>query len=85
MGNGHERPYPQLVIVSSGDETRTRSDGFRSTVLLDSQFTAGHALGATGTPMGLLLGADGRIASDVVAGADAVLGLAGGRNGRGRP
>jgi hypothetical protein len=46
------------VIVSSGDETRTRSDGFRSTVLLDSQFTAGHAFGATGTPMGLLLGAD---------------------------
>lgn len=67
---------PQLVVVSSGDEASTRSDGFRSTVLLDEQFAAGEEFGISGTPMAVLLGADGRVASDVAAGANAVLALA---------
>ena len=67
---------PQLVVVSSGDEEATRADGFASTVLLDDDFAAGSAFGANGTPMAVLLGPDGRVASGVVAGADAVLALA---------
>jgi peroxiredoxin len=67
---------PRLVVVSSGDAESTGAEGFKSLVLLDESFDAGSAFGANGTPMAVLVGADGRIASDVVAGADAVLGLA---------
>ncbi len=66
---------PQLVIVSSGDEEETRQDGFGSLVLLDDAFTAGSAFGADGTPMAVLVDAEGKVASDVVAGAEAVLAL----------
>ena len=72
-GNGK----PQLVVVSFGDAESTRAEGFGSPVLLDEGFTLGNALGASGTPMAVLLDADGRIASEVAAGADAVLELAG--------
>ena len=70
---------PRLVVVSSGDAESTRAEGFASLVLLDESFEAGSAFGANGTPMAVLVGADGRIASDVVAGADAVMELAKGR------
>jgi thiol-disulfide isomerase/thioredoxin len=69
--------HPQLVIVSSGAAESTRAEGFRSLVLVDEQYTAGEAFGANGTPMAVLIDADGRIASPVVAGAEAVLALAG--------
>jgi thiol-disulfide isomerase/thioredoxin len=71
----------RLVVVSSGDADSTRADGFRSQVLLDSNFAAGALFGANGTPMGVLLNAEGRVGSRVVAGAEAVLALA--RNGNG--
>jgi len=67
---------PRLVVVSSGDVEATRAEGFRSTVLLDPEYAAGTAFGAGGTPMAVLVGADGRVASNVVAGAEAVLELA---------
>jgi thiol-disulfide isomerase/thioredoxin len=67
---------PRLVVVSSGDEQSTRAEGFRSLVLLDDGFAAGSALGAQGTPMAVLLDAEGRIASSVAAGAEAVLSIA---------
>lgn len=67
---------PQLVVLSSGDEEATRADGFRSTVLLDENFAAGEQFGVSGTPMAVLLDADGRVASGVAAGAAAVLALA---------
>jgi thiol-disulfide isomerase/thioredoxin len=63
---------PRLVIVSSGDAERTRADGFRSLVLLDEGFAAGAAFDAKGTPMAVLLDAEGRVASPVAAGADQV-------------
>jgi thiol-disulfide isomerase/thioredoxin len=70
---------PRLVVVSSGDAESTLADGFRSTVLLDESFAAGATFGANGTPMAVLLDPDGRVASGVVAGAEAVLALADGR------
>ena len=72
---GADPDGPRLVVVSSGDAAKLRSEGFRSTVLLDEQLAAGEALGMNGTPMAVLLGADGRIASEVVAGAGAVFAL----------
>jgi thiol-disulfide isomerase/thioredoxin len=71
--------HPRLVVVSSGDAESTREEGFRSQVLLDEDFAAGAAFGANGTPMAVLIDAEGRIASPVVAGAEAVLALAQGR------
>jgi thiol-disulfide isomerase/thioredoxin/uncharacterized membrane protein YphA (DoxX/SURF4 family) len=68
---------PRLVVVSSGDPERTREDRFRSRVVLDPQFSTGDLFGAGGTPSAILLGADGRVASGVAVGAEAVLGLAG--------
>ncbi len=66
---------PQLVVFTSGDPDQTREQGIRSLVLLDSDSEAMSAFGAAGTPMGLLID-DGRIASPLAAGADAVLALA---------
>ena len=69
---------PRLVVVSSGGAEGARAEGFKSLVLLDESFDAGSAFGANGTPMAVLVGADGHIASEVVAGADAVMELANG-------
>ena len=65
---------PQLVVISSGDSERTRAEGFGSSVLLDPEFSVGGALGAAGTPSALLVDADGRVASGVMVGAEAILG-----------
>jgi thiol-disulfide isomerase/thioredoxin len=73
---------PRLVIVSAGDAESTRAEGFTSAVLLDEAFAAGDAFGAGGTPMAVLLDADGRVASSVIAGRDAVLALARGATSR---
>jgi thiol-disulfide isomerase/thioredoxin len=67
---------PRLVIVSSGDEESTRAEGFDSLVLLDDEYEAGTAFAANGTPMAVLIDSEGRIASKLAVGADAVLHLA---------
>jgi thiol-disulfide isomerase/thioredoxin len=65
---------PRLVVVSSGDEERTRAEGFRSPVLLDPEHTASEAFRAGGTPSAVLVDADGRVASELLMGAEAILG-----------
>jgi thiol-disulfide isomerase/thioredoxin len=74
---------PRLVLVCAGDPRAMRADGFRSLVLLDAGAAAGALFGARGTPMAVLVDADGRIGSPPVAGAEAVLALA--TAGRGAP
>ena len=71
-----ENGHPRLIVISSGDPESTRGERFRSLVLLDHAYAAGGAFGARGTPMAVLLDPDGRIASGVATGADAVLALA---------
>jgi peroxiredoxin/uncharacterized membrane protein YphA (DoxX/SURF4 family) len=66
---------PRLLVVSAGEEDEVRAEGFTS-FLLDPDFTAASAFGASGTPMGLLVDAEGRVASRLAAGAGAVLDLA---------
>jgi thiol-disulfide isomerase/thioredoxin/uncharacterized membrane protein YphA (DoxX/SURF4 family) len=66
---------PPLLVLSAGEPDEVRAEGF-SSVLLDPDFTAASAFGASGTPMGLLLGADGRIVSRLAAGGTAVFDLA---------
>jgi thiol-disulfide isomerase/thioredoxin len=65
---------PQLVVISSGEEERTRAEGFRSPVLLDPDQAASEAFRAGGTPSAVLVDADGRVASELLMGAEAILG-----------
>ena len=53
------------------------ADGSESPILLDQSFAAGNAFGAEGTPSAVLIDADGRTASPVAVGADAVFALLG--------
>ena len=66
---------PRLVVISSGDPEQTRGHELRSRVLIDPEGQAMGAFEAHGTPMGVVI-EQGRIASPVAAGADAVLELA---------
>jgi hypothetical protein len=66
----------RLLVVSSGEIEANRALGLRSTVLVDPDFRAGYAFGASGTPSAVLVDAGGRIGSEVAVGAEAVLALA---------
>jgi thiol-disulfide isomerase/thioredoxin/uncharacterized membrane protein YphA (DoxX/SURF4 family) len=68
---------PKLLFVSAGTEEANSDMKLFSKVVLDQQFAAGRAFGASGTPSAVLVDAEGRIASEVAVGAPAVLDLAG--------
>jgi peroxiredoxin len=65
-----------LLVVSTGDVNENRSLGLRSPLLLDEGFTIGPTFGIHGTPIGVLVDAEGKIASEVASGAPALLELA---------
>jgi peroxiredoxin/uncharacterized membrane protein YphA (DoxX/SURF4 family) len=65
---------PRVVVISAGDPVTLREQAIRSTVLLDPEGRAMRAFEAPGTPMAVLV-QDGRIASDIHAGAGAILEL----------
>ena len=69
----------RLAVISSGDAESARAEGFRSPVFLDEDSAVSAAFGVNGTPMAVRLDADGRVASQIVAGSDAVLALTNGR------
>jgi peroxiredoxin len=71
---------PNLLVVSTGAVEDNRAMGLRSPVLLDPNFSVASSFGASGTPMGVLVDKDGKIASEVAAGAQAVLELARGQD-----
>jgi thiol-disulfide isomerase/thioredoxin len=71
---------PALVVVSAGTAEDSRAMGLRAPILLDPTGQAGAPFGANGTPMGILIDAKGRIASNIAAGAEAVFELAGKRH-----
>ena len=66
---------PTLVIVSTGDAALNASAGFHSTVLLDDGLATGRRFGVTGTPSAVLIDTDGKVASTVGVGGQAVLRL----------
>ncbi|MDQ3862609.1 MAG: hypothetical protein M3317_03760, partial [Actinomycetota bacterium] len=68
---------PKLLVVSAGTEESNREMGLSSTVVLDQNFAAGRAFGAAGTPSAVLVDTEGRIATEVAVGAQAVLEMAG--------
>lgn len=67
---------PELLVVSTGSADANWALGLSSTVLLDQGFRVGPAFGANGTPMAVLVDAQGNIASAPAAGADQVFALA---------
>ena len=66
---------PELLVVSSGDEGDNAAEGFISTVLLDVSGQAMSAYGATGTPMAVVVDADGNVAAPLGIGAEGVMTL----------
>lgn len=59
---------PNVVVLANGSVPELRPLESFARVLMDSNFTAGAAFGARGTPMAVLVDAQRRVASNVVAG-----------------
>ncbi len=76
-GNG-AGVVPVVVTTGTREENRrlAREHGIRCPVLLQERMEVASLYGADGTPMGCLVDAEGRIASELAVGADAVLDLA---------
>lgn len=70
---------PRLVMISRGDAGRHRrlakQHGWRADILLEPDWEVAGAYGTNGTPTGYLIDAQGRIASTLAVGGDAVLQL----------
>ncbi|HEY3921338.1 MAG TPA: MauE/DoxX family redox-associated membrane protein [Gaiellaceae bacterium] len=64
---------PELVVLTAADGVPP----LRSPVLVDQPMAVGASFGANGTPMAVRVSAEGMIASEVAAGAEQVLALAG--------
>ncbi len=65
-----------LLVISRGEAEANREQGLRAPILLDEEgFALGRALGARGTPSAIRVDAQGRVASEVAVGAEAVLAL----------
>lgn len=82
------RPVP--VVVSTGDPEENRlffdEHGIRGPVFLQREMEVAAEYSIGGTPMGYLVDGEGRIASELAIGANALLALAGGPEaGSGRP
>jgi peroxiredoxin len=65
----------RLLIISDGSTEANRALGLRSRIVIDDAFTVGHDYGVTGTPAAIVLDEEGRVASALAVGADAVLDL----------
>jgi peroxiredoxin/uncharacterized membrane protein YphA (DoxX/SURF4 family) len=73
---------PKLLVVSTDSVADNRAMGLRSPIVLDNKgMSVGRQFGANGTPMAVLVDAEGKIASELAAGAPAVLALAGQEQG----
>ena len=68
---------PKLLVVSTDSIADNQAMGLRSPVLVEPPgMSVGRQFGAGGTPMAVLVDAEGKIASELAAGAPAVLELA---------
>lgn len=78
---GEHRGRLQIVVVTSGDRGANRTyAGFHGLdrVLFQDDREVARAFAVSGTPSAVLIDADGRVASDVAAGADAIRALVAG-------
>jgi thiol-disulfide isomerase/thioredoxin len=65
---------PRLVVAAAGPEDEIREFGFRSTVLLDPEYSASEIFGAYGVPLAALIDADGTYVTRI-AGEEDILGV----------
>jgi peroxiredoxin len=63
----------RLVLISGGSREANRDMGLESTILIDDKFAVGQLYGASGTPSGLLVDSNGKIASGLAVGASALM------------
>jgi peroxiredoxin len=68
---------PRLLLVSRGSVEENQAQGLQTPILLDQSFATANAFGASGTPMAVLIDREGMVASELAAGAPAVMALAG--------
>jgi hypothetical protein len=69
--------FGHRIVVSAGAGEANREMGLASPVVLDQQFAVGRAFEASGTSSGMLVDAEGKVASEVAVGVQAILELAG--------
>jgi thiol-disulfide isomerase/thioredoxin len=71
----NDRPpgSPRLVIASSGSEDENRAAGLSSPIVLQGSDEARNAFGIPGRPAAVLVDGEGRVASETLLGAPAVL------------
>ena len=67
---------PGLWVISTGTAEANREMGLRSPIALDPDFGIARRFGASGTPSAVLVDSEGKVASGVAVGSQAVLGLA---------
>jgi thiol-disulfide isomerase/thioredoxin len=67
---------PRLLLISTGTAEDNEAMSLSSPIALDQSFTAGTAFGTSGTPSGILVNRDGKIASGLAIGAPDVMALA---------
>lgn len=67
---------PRLLLVSTGSVADNEAMGLTSEIALDQSFATGRAFGTSGTPSGILVDRDGKVASGLAVGAPDVMALA---------
>jgi thiol-disulfide isomerase/thioredoxin/uncharacterized membrane protein YphA (DoxX/SURF4 family) len=65
----------RVLIVSQGDVEANREQQLGARMVIDDGFTLGRAFGANGTPSAIVLDEEGKVASPLAVGAEAVLDL----------
>ncbi len=71
---------PEMLLVSTGTPEANRELGIASKTVLDQGFNIGREYGASGTPSAVLVGADGKIKSELTVGSPGVMALANGED-----
>jgi peroxiredoxin/uncharacterized membrane protein YphA (DoxX/SURF4 family) len=67
----------EMVLISRGDPEENRKQELNSPILLQKEFEVNNLFGVEGTPSGLLIDENGKIASEIAVGADEVFSLVG--------
>jgi thiol-disulfide isomerase/thioredoxin/uncharacterized membrane protein YphA (DoxX/SURF4 family) len=67
---------PRLLLISTGTVADNEAMGLSSPIALDQSFAAGRAFGTGGTPSGILVDREGKVASPLAVGAPDVMALA---------
>jgi thiol-disulfide isomerase/thioredoxin len=73
---------PRLLLISTGSVEDNEAMEVPAPIALDGTFAAGSAFGTTGTPSGILVDRDGKIASELAVGAPGVMALTAARESR---